>query len=622
MSGRRRLLSGAVLVGSALVGACATPPASAVDPIRPSDAFRREVAPFPVTDETGAPYAHPFLGGLDVPRPQFADPDGDGDPDLFIQERTDELMHFENVGSAAEPRFVWRTDRWLDLPVGEWSRFHDMDGDGDLDLLADPTAPRYVVAADTVRDGSGTPVFSDRQNIPNLTDIDCDGRIDLFLGRVDGTVSRFEEVARSDAGAPVFDLVTARFEDIEIVAAIAVPGGMGGGAVPALQGGLVPGGTALHGANSMVFADVDSDGDQDFFWGDFFEPGLLWIENLGSCQRPDLRATPQPVPSDELIATSGYNAAAIQDLDADGDLDLLIGVLGGAFNPNTTAAENLVYYERLPSGIVTRRTSRFLDGIDVGSESTVAFGDLDADGDLDMLLGSKLDPTALSAARLYHFENVGGVATPSFALRDTLVTADTYHLAPVLADLDADGDLDLMLGTWNQDVRWFRNDGTPREPRFVSAGADPAADLPRGSHSTPALGDLDGDGDFDLVVGESSGEINFFRNTGTPKSPRFELVTEQLGGLDVGRRSAPALVDLDGDGDLDLLAGSEDGGLAFFPNRGTPLEPSFEEADALDVPLPAYGTPVLVDLDGDGDLDLVSGGLGGGVVFFRNTRGG
>ena len=53
-----------------------------------------------------------------------------------------------------------------------------------------------------------------------------------------------------------------------------------------------------------------------------------------------------------------------------------------------------------------------------------------------------------------------------------------------------------------------------------------------------------------------------------------------------------------------------------------PLEPSFEEADALDVPLPAYGTPVLVDLDGDGDLDLVSGGLGGGVVFFRNTRGG
>jgi hypothetical protein len=589
-----------------------------------------------VTDETGAPYAHPFLGGLDVPRPQFADPDGDGDQDLFIQERTDELMHFENVGTAAEPRFVWRTDRWLDLPVGEWSRFHDMDGDGDLDLLAEspfsyiryfrndgtPTAPRYVVAADTVRDGSGTPVFSDRQNIPNLTDIDCDGRIDLFLGRVDGTVSRFEEVARSDAGAPAFDLVTARFEDIEIVAAIAIPGGMGGGPVPALQGGLVPGGTALHGANSMVFADVDGDGDQDFFWGDFFEPGLLWIENLGSCQRPDLRATPQPVPSDELIATSGYNAAAIRDLDADGDLDLLIGVLGGAFNPNTTAAENLVYYERLPSGIVTRRTSRFLDGIDVGSESTVAFGDLDADGDLDMLLGSKLDPTALSAARLYHFENVGGAATPSFALRDTLVTADTYHLAPVLEDLDADGDLDLMLGTWNQDVRWFRNDGTPREPRFVSAGDDPAADLPRGSHSTPALGDLDGDGDFDLVVGESSGEINFFRNTGTSESPRFELVTEQLGGLDVGRRSAPALVDVDGDGDLDLLAGSEDGGLAFFPNRGTPLEPSFGEEDELDVPLPAYGTPVLVDLDGDGDLDLVSGGLGGGVVFFRNIRGG
>ncbi|HSG46478.1 MAG TPA: hypothetical protein VLA43_01570, partial [Longimicrobiales bacterium] len=390
-----------LLTGS---GACATlGGGSGRGPVDLSDPFVREVAPFVVLDEHGTPYDHPFLGGLDVPRPQFADVDGDGDPDLFIQERTNELMFFETVGTAARPSFLWRTDRWLDLPVGEWSRFYDMDDDGDLDLLAEspfsyiryfrndgsPTEPRFVMAADTLRDPSGTPVFSDRQNIPNLTDMDCDGAVDLFLGRVDGTVTRFEEASRSPEGVPVFALVTERFEDIEIVAAIAVPGGMGAGS----SAPVVPaGGTALHGANSMAFADLDKDGDQDFFWGDFFEPGLLWIENMGSCQRPDLRATPQPVPAEELIATSGYNAAALRDLDADGDLDLLIGVLGGAFNPNTTAAENLLYFERLPSGLFARRSGRYLSGIDVGSESYPAFGDLDGDGDLDLLVGSKLDP--------------------------------------------------------------------------------------------------------------------------------------------------------------------------------------------------------------------------------------
>lgn len=606
--------------GSWGCAAAGAPPAGGV---RLSDPFLREVAPFAVAGGTGEPYRHPFLGGLDVPRPQLADVDGDGDADLFVQERTGELMFFENTGTAAEPSFVWRTDQWLDLPVGEWSRFYDMDADGDLDLLAESpfsyiryfrndgtaTNPRFVLAADTLRDPSGKAIFSDRQNIPNLTDVDCDGRVDLFLGRVDGTVARYEERSLSDEGVPVFDLVTERFEDIEIVAAIAVPGGVG------------PGGTALHGANSMAFADLDDDGDQDFFWGDFFEPGLLWIENLGTCEQPDLRGTPRPVPAEELIATSGYNAAALRDMDADGDLDLLLGVLGGAFNPNTTASDNLVYYERLPTGLFARRTGRYLDGIDVGSESYPTFGDLDGDGDLDLLVGSKLDPRTLSRARLYHFENTGTATEPAYALRDTLDVADSYHLAPHLADLDADGDLDLVLGTWNQGINVLVNQGSPTAPDFAPLDESNQLRLPRGSHATPALGDLDGDGDLDLLVGESSGEVNFFRNVGSAESASWELVTERVSELDVGRRSAPILVDLDGDGDLDLVVGGESEGAAVFMNQGSVRVPDFVEAGSFPVRLPGYATPVLVDLDGDGDLDLVSGGMGGGLVFFRNTRG-
>ncbi|MCZ6684260.1 MAG: FG-GAP-like repeat-containing protein, partial [Planctomycetota bacterium] len=143
--------------------------------------FVRSVDAFPVKDQNGRAYDPPFLGGFNVPRPQFADIDGDGDLDLFLQERPNELMFFENVGGPTSPKFVWRTDRYQNLPVGEWTRFVDFDRDGDLDLLSerrfsyvqyfrnDGTAQNaaFVPVGDSVRDVMGEPVFADRQNIPN-----------------------------------------------------------------------------------------------------------------------------------------------------------------------------------------------------------------------------------------------------------------------------------------------------------------------------------------------------------------------------------------------------------------------------------------------------------------------
>lgn len=590
-------------------------------------AYEMQVDAIPVVDSAGEPYRFPWLGGFNLPRPQLSDIDGDGDLDLFVQESSGRIMFFENVGTPREATFEWRSDAFQGIEAGEWYRFAAMDEDDDVDLLTEevfsyirywrnagtPTEPHFELAADTLRDADGTPIFSDRQNIPNIADIDCDGRLDLLIGRLTGTITHYEEVGRDDDGLPRFRHVTDRFQNIEIIGAFG-PGANPGGVPGANPGGPVNPVGSLHGANTLALADYDGDGDVDLFWGDFFEPGLLYIPNEGSCERPDLDSEPIPFPPNDPLSTSGYNAPTLGDLDDDGDLDMLVGVLGGAFNPNRTTIDNFHYLEQTGPDEFEARTSRFLPNLDVGSESVPVFVDWDGDGDFDLLVGNKLEQDGTPTSRIYRFENVGSRAAPNFTLRGRLPDIEgDYHYAPAVADLNGDGALDMVLGTWRADLQlWWGSDGG-------DLARDTAFDvrLTRGTNAAPSLVDIDGDGDLDLFVGEASGELNFYRNTGSSTAPEFTLETDNFGGIDPGRRSFPTFTDIDGDGDLDLIVGTETDGLIAYRNDGPPDDPQFTEVGALPVPAPPYAVPVFVDIDDDGRDELFIGGNAGGVQFFE-----
>lgn len=579
--------------------------------------FVRQVAPFVVTDADGTAMPEPFLGGFDVPRPQLVDIDGDGDLDLFVQERSSALMYFENVNG----RFTWRTDRFLDLSVGEWFRFVDLDGDGRIDLLSEsPTsyirawrntgttsAPAFRIAVDSLRDADNAPIPADRQNILNVVDIDCNGRLDLFLGRVAGTVDRFEAVPGTEVnGVPRFALHTERFEGIEVLGP--VPG------QPLEDRG------SRHGANTLAFGDVDGDKDIDLFWGDYFEQGLLLFENRSTgCGTPAMRGfEPRRFPFANPVLTSGYNAPSIGDVDGNGWPDVLIGVIGGAFTPRTTSIDNLILVSQRTQGTFEVATRRLIRTIDVGSDAIPTLADLDGDGDLDLLIGNRIDTVVDTAGTITWFENVGTRTQPSYTHRGVLPMRSEFHYAPAVADLDGDGLPDLLLGTWRDRVQYWRNVGTKQRPAWSLADSTLVI-LTRGSNTTPALADLDGDGDLDLFVGEASGQLNFYRNIGTRTAPRFALVSDVFQDIDVGRRSTPAFADITGDGKPDLLLGSEDGGVQLWRNVSDATGVRFLRDDTFALPSGPYSSVTVADVTGDGRLDVVVGTTSGGLLFFRGS---
>ncbi|MCK4271464.1 VCBS repeat-containing protein, partial [bacterium] len=139
---------------------------------------------------------------------------------------------------------------------------------------------------------------------------------------------------------------------------------------------------------------------------------------------------------------------------------------------------------------------------------------------------------------------------------------------PRFGDLDADGDHDLILGSIDQAPLYFENSGTPTTPAF-QAGPDLFAPVSALDAEMGVCVDLDDDGDLDLITGGYTG-LHFFENVGDSTQPEFNEIEGFFDGLSVGSNPVPTFADLDADGDYDLLVGlSEDGQLKFYPNSGT-----------------------------------------------------
>ncbi|MEZ5965473.1 MAG: VCBS repeat-containing protein [Planctomycetota bacterium] len=561
----------------------------------------------------------------------FADVDADGDLDVWIASvETVQLLlndgggHFTDVSDLVLP-----TPR----PGGLGLACADLDGDSDLDLVFGTA--RGVRTRTYRNDGIGRftdvteqrlPVGDDETNAVVAGDLDGDGDLDLVLGN--GTLLPVEgarnAVWRNDGGG-----VFARTESARVSADRGVTGAVvaadfdGDGDLDwvALRGAIAnPLPNQMHlndGRGRFAVADeavlpvevevsmgatvgdVDGDGDLDLVFANqtraFFGTGgrnQLFLYDAGEARYVEA------VTAQFTSEPATTRAVVLADVDGDSDLDLLFADSVGC---------------RL---LVNDGTGRFVDDTEnrlppADLVSSIAVGDVDADGDLDLVVARGI--LFLGAPdRLFLNDGSGHFADVSATHLPQIVTASSRI---VLADVDGDGDLDVVVadayGTAAAN-RVYINDGTGR---FIDETAVRLPDVGGLVWSVVAF-DADRDGDLDLVFGDNE-QDTFFENDG---HGFFQWVPEAL-PIDPDPTVALAAGDLDGDGDLDLVLGKSGGsGSGVLENDGHGRFADRTRAFWGDGPGTAQWIEI-ADLDADGDQDVLvarSGGFGAANFLYAN----
>ncbi len=611
-----------------------------------------------------------WAGGLNTAQFGAVDIDNDGIKDLVAFDRQgNRLLCFKNEGIAGQINYTYVPQYSSLFPqLYHWAKFVDYNNDGKTDIFTySPGWAGIIVYKNITTDylkfkrvvypyltsyqgGGYTNIFVTYADYPAICDIDNDGDLDIlsFWG-LGSFVEMHKNLSMEKYGtADSLDFEKTEYcwghfaesdESNQLFLDTCINGNLQ--SEPRQE---------RHTGSTFLMIDLNGDGVKDLLLGDVDYPGLYALMNDGTPENAHIASYDTLFPDyDTTVRIFSMPAAAYIDVNNDGIKDLLVS----PFDPNPYVSQNRrsvwLYLNEGENDFPRFRlvTKSFLqeDMLDAGSGAYPLFVDWDNDGLTDILLGNygfyvtswydeHYTLQTMYNAHLQFYKNTGTVNKPVYQLWDNNVGNLDFEfllgIYPAVADLDGDGDKDLLVGNADGKLILLQNNGSS-----FSVTDRNFAGIDVGDYSTPQLFDLDKDGLPDLVIGEKAGNLNYYHNDGTASSPLFTFVTDSLGKINVTDQnvsyngySTPCFY-REPSGETILVCGSEQGKLFCFTGIDNNLEGAFyEDEEKLETLLDTTGiSPVrgmrtaaaIADVDNDGLPEMVAGNFSGGLEFFNNT---
>ena len=415
-----------------------------------------------------------------------------------------------------------------------------------------------------------------------LSDIDGDGILDLLIGDNGGSRLGWLQNGGDNADADmIFHEPDWPSEDIPVLAP------------------LFPAAFVLD-ANGDGRKDIAISAQDRGFSGNF-DHLLLYLDTAQGLT-PHFVLSQSGFLQDDMLDFGEGACPALLDADGDGDLDIVVGNAGYRDLSGDPEARLALLENKGGSPIRFQLTQTDFAGLSAIPTITCCacptFTDLDGDGDQDMLTG-------MDDGQLAFFVNTAAPGNPAafIFVENSFQNIDVGSFAmPFAIDINRDGLADLVIGERNGNVNYYQNTGSSTSPAFSLQqeiwGGISVTDggLLSVGFSAPFAFEND-HGGIDLLVGSLGGKVFFYRDVFESGPDEFQVADSSFAGLPDGERVSPIFADLDGDGFRDLILGNFSGGLQYFKGEAgstgleeSPFLPGAQQQSAIRIfPNPSDG---------------------------------